>query len=108
MRDSRPPVRRRVRAVTIALGLTACALSGMDRRHSQAASPRDPITMRLLPEVTRAAVGDSLVLQLEFTNVSASPVRLWMSPANYPGWNIELVLHSPGVGRRVIVPMITT
>jgi len=102
-------VRHHVWCMTVLLGLSTCALSGAEGGSSPATSaPRDAITMRLVPEETRAAIGDSLVLQLEFTNVSASPVRVWMSPADFPGWSIELLLHSPGEGRHVIVPMMTT
>ena len=71
------------------------------------ATDRGPIAMRILPAVTRAAVGDSLVIQLQFTNTSSEPVRLWVAPSGrFVGWDLRLVLSGLRSGTRVLVPAI--
>jgi hypothetical protein len=64
-----------------------------------------PIVMRLLPEVMRAEVGDSITLRLEFTNVSRQPVRIWMAPFDrLPGWDLKVTMSTWPWGKRVLIP----
>ena len=96
------------RILVVAVAILGCTHSSPAASAAKSVEPASrSITMRLSPSLKRAAVGDPLIFQLEFTNVGSAPVRLWMAPANrVRGWDIRLILSSPWVGKRVLTPRI--
>ncbi len=68
-----------------------------------------PMTARLEPDVTEAAIGEPFDLRLVFENHASAPARLWIAKPGYAdGWHLVLRVRRPGGDTLLLQPAVTS